>query len=226
MSLKNHIFWLFPRWQWNENRPFHVQVVAPLLCTYILPQATTGAAGLTKQLLTLFTHPQGVLSRPLLCMSFFLSLPKGLSGGSIDPHDLPTYVHLFQVFCCCYEAPKTRFQTAIGFLACILLHYTCRMQKSKAEETLVFRAGGPQAHIIFSTIDYSIAAYKVIIFSLVVSRLNIREVRGSEVQGHWGGNSCAFGFGFSSTPDHPELPPPSNPPNPIPQDHEFPPHWP
>ena len=39
-------------------------------------------------------------------------------------------------------------------------------------------------------------------------------------EGHWGGNSCAFGIGFSSTPEL--LPPPSNPPNPIPPANELP----
>ncbi len=55
--------------------------------------------------------------------------------------------------------------------------------------------------IIFSTItEYSFATYKVIIFSLKACWLNIREVRGGEVQDHWGGNSCAFGIGFSPLP--------------------------
>ncbi len=86
---------------------------------------------------------------------------------------------------------------------------------------------GRLARIIFSTIiDYSFAAYKVIIFSLMVSQLNIREVREGEVQGHWGANSRAFSIGFSPTPTQLELPPPSNPPNPIPTAHKFPPHWP
>ena len=73
------------------------------------------------------------------------------------------------------------------------------------------------AHIIFSTIlEYNFAAYKAIIFSQKLCWLNFCEASGCEVQGHWGWNSCAFGIGFSSTPAHPELPPPSNPPNPIP----------
>ncbi len=83
------------------------------------------------------------------------------------------------------------------------------------------------ARIIFCTIiDYSLAAYKVIIFSLKVWRLNIREVRGGDVPGHWGGNSYAFYIGFPPIPTHPELPQPSNPPNPIPPALEFPPYWP
>ncbi len=58
---------------------------------------------------------------------------------------------------------------------------------------------------MFSTIlDYSLAAYKAIILSLKVRRLYSREVRGGEVQGHWGGNSCAFVLGF------PPLPPTRN----------------
>ncbi len=58
-----------------------------------------------------------------------------------------------------------------------------------------------EACVIFSTIiDYIFAAYKAIIFSLMVSGLNIREVRGGKVQGHWGGNSCAFGSEFFLTP--------------------------
>ncbi len=65
----------------------------------------------------------------------------------------------------------------------------------------------PSECIIFSTIviDYSFAAHKVIISSLKVCRLNIREVREDQVPGHWGGNSRAFGIGFSPTPTHSEL---------------------
>ncbi len=64
--------------------------------------------------------------------------------------------------------------------------------------------------MIFSTIlDYSSAAYKIISFSRMVS-------------GGEGENSCAFGIGFSPTPVHQELPPPSNSPNPIPTAHEIP----
>ncbi len=33
-------------------------------------------------------------------------------------------------------------------------------------------------------------------------------------------------LGFPPLPIHPELPPPCNPPNPIPPAHECPPHWP
>ncbi len=35
-----------------------------------------------------------------------------------------------------------------------------------------------------------------------------------------------FWYWVSPTPTQPELPPSSNPPNPIPPAHEFPPHWP
>ena len=53
------------------------------------------------------------------------------------------------------------------------------------------------ARIIFSTlIDYSFAANKVIVFSLKVCRLNIREVRRGDFPGHWGGNSWAGGIGL------------------------------
>ncbi len=85
---------------------------------------------------------------------------------------------------------------------------------------------GMKDRIIYSTISYNLtAAYKVIIFKLKVSQLNNREVGGGEVLGHWGGNSWAGGIGLSLTPAHSELPPPCNPPNPIPPAHEFPPHW-
>ncbi len=48
-------------------------------------------------------------------------------------------------------------------------------------------APSSRARIIFSTIiDYSCAAYKAIIFSLKVSRHNIREIRGGEVLGPMG----------------------------------------
>ena len=58
-----------------------------------------------------------------------------------------------------------------------------------------------QDHVIFSTIiDHSFAAYKVIVFSLKVCRLNIKEVRESEVLGHWGGNSCVLVLGFCPLP--------------------------
>ncbi len=55
--------------------------------------------------------------------------------------------------------------------------------------------GRKRAPIIFSTtIDYSYN--KIIIFSLKVCQLYIREVRGGEVQGHWGGNSWSGGIGL------------------------------
>ena len=60
------------------------------------------------------------------------------------------------------------------------------------------RSGGrARARNIFSTIiDYSFEAYKVIIFSLKVCRVNIREVREGEVPGHWRGIYVLLVLGF------------------------------
>ena len=59
------------------------------------------------------------------------------------------------------------------------------------------------ARIIFSTIiDYSLADYKVIIFSLKVCQPNIREVREGEVLGHWRREFMCFWYWVFPHSDH------------------------
>ncbi len=81
-----------------------------------------------------------------------------------------------------------------------------------------------RARIIFSTInDYDFAAK--LLFSASMSVNSTLEMSGEVMfRAIGGGNSYAFGIGFSPIL-HP-LPPPSNLPNPILPDHELPSHWP
>ncbi len=66
------------------------------------------------------------------------------------------------------------------------------------------RPRGKLACIIFRTIiDYSFAAYKAIIFSLMVSRLNIREVRGGGVLGLMGREFMCFRYWVFRHPTYP-----------------------
>ncbi len=82
--------------------------------------------------------------------------------------------------------------------------------------------------IIFSTIiDYSFAAYKVIIFSLKVLYIDLTLERSGEVtfRAIGEGIHLLLVLGFPH-PYHLELPPPFNLSNPIPLAHKLPPHWP